>query len=240
MLDKAIHYQDKDQNYVGWVCAPSDTQKHPAVLIAHDWSGCNDFAKDKARKLAEQGFVGFALDMYGHGTLGSTNEEKMALIQPLVANRAELQARMQCALAACQALPYVDEQRIVVIGYCFGGMCALDLARLNAPIQGAVSFHGLLAEPDNLEQTPIKPTILALHGHKDPMVTPDAVMNFYIEMEARKADWRFMTYGNAYHAFTNPAANDAELGTIYSPDIAQEAWISLLGFLDLKSSVEID
>lgn len=204
--------------------------KRPAVLVVHDWSGKNAFACGKADKLAELGYVGFALDMYGKGKSGKTKEEKSALMQPLVQHRDKLLQRVLAAYQAVKTIDVVDTSRIGIIGFCFGGLCALDLARSGADIKGTVSFHGLLDAPDNMPKHPIKSRILALHGFDDPMVTPEKVMHFGEEMTAAKADWQLHMYGNTMHAFTNPEANDRDFGTVYNKLADERSWISMKNF----------
>lgn len=205
-------------------------KKRPAILIAPDWSGCNDFARTKAKKLAELGYVGFALDMYGEGKQGSTNEEKAALIQPLLEDRALLQRRMLAALTFIQQHTAVDHAQIAAIGFCFGGLCALDLARSGAAIQGVVSFHGLFNPPEKLPTHRILAKVLALHGYNDPMVSPDQVNALAQELTAAQADWQIHMYGNTLHAFTNPLANDPGFGTVYNKVADQRSWQAMQDF----------
>lgn len=204
--------------------------KRPAILIAHDWSGKNDFACRKAEKLAELGYVGFAIDMFGKGKLGKTKEEKSALMQPFMEDRMLLQHRIQAAFDAVKTLEAVDKNKIGAIGFCFGGLCVLDLARSGADVKGVVSFHGLLNAPDELTRHAIKAKILALHGFDDPMVTPEHVMEFGDEMTAAHADWQLDMYGNTMHAFTNPEANDRDFGTVYNKIADTRSWIAMQTF----------
>jgi len=211
-----IDYKDGDVQLEAY-CVYEDTQsKKPVVLVAHDWSGRNQFACKKAEQLAQLGYIGFALDMFGKGKFGKTKEEKTALISPLVSDRKKLQARILAALKKAQSLPNADIKKMAVMGFCFGGLCALDLARTSDEIIGALSFHGLLNSPDQNANRNISAKILALHGYNDPMVTPENVMTFCDEMTAAKADWQVHMYGNTMHAFTNPDANDPEFGTVYN------------------------
>lgn len=209
----------------------SHDNPRPAVIIAHDWTGRNEFACEKAKFIAEMGMVGFALDMYGEGRQGKDNDEKGAMMTPLIENRALLRRRMQAALAAVKAMPQVDDSRIVVIGYCFGGLCALDLARDGADIKGVVSFHGLLAKPDELDNQTIKAKVLVLHGYADPMVEPAQVNHFCQEMTESEVDWQVHMYGNTLHAFTNPEANDPGFGTVYSKTADERSWQAMLNFI---------
>lgn len=204
----------------------------PAVLINHTWAGRDGFVADKARQLAELGYVGFAVDMYGKGILGSSADENAKLMQPFIDDRAMLQKRMLAALATVKLLPWVDVNNIAAIGYCFGGMCVLDLARTGAAIKGVVSFHGLLGAPNNILDTSICAKVLALHGHDDPLGKVGQVLAFEEEMTAAGADWQLHTYGHTVHAFTNPKANDPNFGMKYSPIVAQRAWVSMKNFLE--------
>ncbi|MCL7421967.1 MAG: dienelactone hydrolase family protein [Methylobacter sp.] len=205
--------------------------RRPAVLINHAWGGRDEFVAEKARKLAELGYVGFALDMYGMGILGSGPEENARLMQPFMADRALLQKRIQAALYAVKLLPWVDDSKIAAIGFCFGGLCVLDLARTGADIKGVVSFHGLLGAPDNTRGTAIKAKVLALHGHDDPMVSPEQVLAFEREMTEAGADWQLHAYGHTMHAFTNPVANDPAFGTVYQADADRRSWQAMQNFL---------
>jgi len=206
----------------------------PVVLVIHDWSGCNAFARGKADEIAAMGYAGFAIDLYGEGKTGQTTEEKMALMKPLMADRALLLRRIQSAVDAVKTQPGINAKKIAVIGFCFGGLCALDLARSSREILGAVSLHGLLTPPPQEKQktlTPLPAKILVLHGHDDPMVPPDQLLAFEQEMTAAKADWQVLVFGGTRHAFTNPEANDAAMGTVYNATAARRAWIATGNFL---------
>jgi len=205
--------------------------RRPAVLINHTWVGRDGFVAGKAEKLAALGYVGFAVDMYGKGVLGSGPEENMKLMQPFMADRAMLQQRMKAALAAVKLMPWVDDSKIASIGFCFGGLCSLDLARTGVDIKGVVSFHGLLAAPDNTQGNSVKAKVLALHGRDDPLVPAEQVLAFEQEMTEAGADWQLHTYGNTMHGFTNPVANDPAFGTVYQPDADRRSWIAMQNFL---------
>jgi dienelactone hydrolase len=228
---KKIAYQDGKTQLEGYYAIDdSISGKRPAILIAHDWSGRNDFACHKAEKLAELGYIGFALDMYGKDIIGETKEEKTALIQPLINDRILLAQRMFCALETLKKLEYVDATRIAAIGFCFGGLCVLDLARGGADIRGVVSFHGLLFSPPNQKTEKIKAKILAFHGHDDPMVPVAQVMAFQDEMTVANVDWQIHVYGGTMHGFTNPKAHDPGFGTVFNSIADKRSWISMQDF----------
>ncbi len=225
-------YHDNEQELHGFVAYDKSlVGPRPAVLVVHDWSGRNEFACNKAKLLAELGYVGFAVDLYGEGQLGSTIEEKQTLMTPLVSNQALLRRRVQAGLAAVCAMSEVDSTQVAIIGFCFGGLCALELARSGAELKGVVSFHGLLHQLSTLKSEPIKAKILALHGYDDPMVQPDQVHAFCKEMTEANVDWQMHMYGNVQHAFTNPLAHDTQLGTIYNAVAAERSWQAMTNFL---------
>ncbi|MDT8428362.1 MAG: dienelactone hydrolase family protein [Pseudomonadales bacterium] len=228
-----IEYLDGETVLEGYLaCDEEQTEKRPAVLIAHDWSGRRDYACAGAERVAELGYIGFALDIYGKGVFGKDHdvEANTALMMPFVDDRERLRTRLLAALAAVRAMPGVDADKIAIIGYCFGGMAALELARSGADIKGAVSVHGLLGQ-GKAEGHAIQASVLCLHGHEDPMVKPDQVLAFESEMTAAGADWQVHVYGDTLHAFTNPAANNPEFGTLYSERANRRAENAIADFL---------
>jgi dienelactone hydrolase len=228
---KTVVYQDQGTSLKGYLAMPDGLKgPTPAVLIFHDWTGRNEFACKKAEKLAELGYIGFAVDMYGDAKLGQNNDEKSAFIKPFLEDRKKLRQRLLIALETLKAEDYVATDKIAAIGFCFGGLCALDLARSGANIRGVVSFHGILLAPNDLTNETIKAKVLALHGYDDPMVTPEQVINFAKEMTDAKVDWQMDIYGHTMHAFTNPLANDPSFGTVYNTRADKRSWIAMVEF----------
>jgi len=226
---KQIEYYDGHSLLQGYCAYQDDTkEKRPVILVAHDWSGQNEFARKKADLLASLGYIGFAIDMYGEGKVGQTKEEKMAFMQPLMADRQLLQKRILAAYQVAKEFE-LSNQLIGAIGFCFGGLCALDLARSGAAVQAIVSFHGLLQAPENNQQA-ISAKVLALHGYDDPMVNSEQMLQFANEMTEKKVDWQLHLYGNTMHAFTNPEANDPSFGTVYNSLADTRSWIAMRDF----------
>lgn len=225
------YYQD-GQELQGFLAYDENYgQPRPAVLVAHDWSGRNEFACKKAKMLAEMGYVGFAIDMYGEARLAQTVEEKTRCIEPFIQDRVLLRERILAAFNAVAGLAQVDSKRIAAIGFCFGGLCVLDLARSGTDLKGVVSFHGLLNKSENLPNEAISAKILVLHGYDDPMVRPEQVHAFCQEMTAAQADWQVHIYGSTQHAFANPEAHDKQLGTIYNARAERRALQAMGNFL---------
>lgn len=203
----------------------------PGVLVSHAWGGRTEFEDRKAEHLAELGYVGFALDLYGKGVTGSDPDENSALMQPFLDDRSMLQRRMQLALDQLRGTKDVDGERLAAIGFCFGGLCVLDLARSGANLRGVVSFHGLLSSPGNTDGNAMKAKALVLHGWQDPLATPDQLLAFTEEMQGLGADWQLNAYGNSMHAFTNPNANDPAGGMQYDPAANHRSWDAMQLFL---------
>lgn len=202
----------------------------PVVVIQHAWAGRDEFVAEKAKALAALGYLAFAADMYGKGIRGKSPEENGKLMQPFMLDRAKLQKRMHAALATVKLMPWADNTRVAAMGFCFGGLCVLDLARTGVDIRGVVSFHGLLIPADNIPQPEIKAKVLVLHGHDDPMVPPEQVLAFQTEMTGASADWQMHVYGGTMHAFTNPVANDPAFGTVFQPIADQRSWQAMQNF----------
>lgn len=230
---RQIEYGDEDTTLEGRL-AWDDRRSgpRPGVLVAHAWGGRSDYEDGKADRLAELGYAAFALDLYGKGVRGAGPEENAALMQPFLEDREALQRRMRAALACLREQPEVDAGSVAAIGFCFGGLCVLDLARTGADLAGVVSFHGLFASPGNTIGNTVKARILALHGWDDPMATPDSVLALADELTAMGADWQLHAYGNTMHAFTNPAANDSGMGTVYDAVADRRSWQAMRNFLD--------
>ncbi len=212
----------------------SAADRQPLVLVVHDWRGNVDFAQEKARYFAKQGFVGFAVDLYGKGKRGSDTDKSInqTLSAEIFQKRAVVVPRLQAALECAQKSAKIDANKIMLIGFCMGGLCSLDFARTGAKIAGVVSVHGILTPPPQHKAQKIAAKILVLHGHEDKSVPPAAVLDFENEMNAAHADWQVHVFGNTMHAFTNPKANDVESGLKYSMSADMRTWPLVRAFTD--------
>ncbi|MBX3616950.1 dienelactone hydrolase family protein [Nitrosomonas sp.] len=232
MMIQTIDYHDGGMMLEGYVAYHDTGAPKPAVLVSHDWSGRRELACKGAERIADMGYVGFALDMYGKGIFGADGDADRngALMMPFVQDRVLLRRRINAALHAVRQLPQVDASKVAAMGYCFGGLCVLELARSGADVKGVISIHGILAPGDAPNET-ITAKVLCLHGHDDPMVPPEQVLAFETEMASSNVDWQVHVYGGTMHAFTNPKANNPSFGTVYKEIAANRAYRSIENFL---------
>ena len=231
MRKDAYEYKDGSTVCEGYI-AHEPGQKRPCVLVSHAWAGIFDHERHVAEKLAGLGYVGFAIDNYGKGVKGDPQGDNSALMGPLLNDRAKLKQRLFAGIAAAKAHPSVDPNRIAMIGYCFGGLCALDVARSGtSDVRGVVSLHGIFMPPNLGPQGPIKAKVLVLHGWEDPMAKPESVLGLAQEMTAAKADWQIHAYGHAMHAFTHESANAPAQGIKYDKAADRRSWAATVDFL---------
>ena len=230
MRTETIRYREGSDEFDAFVAHPQGNGERPAVLVLHAWGGRGQFEEDKATALAELGYVGAAVDLYGVDQRGHDRASSQALMMPLVEDPQRLQRRLAAAFNAVTEAPGVDPARVGAIGFCFGGLCSLLLGRMGLPLRGVVSFHGLLKVGTSLDAKP-QARMLVLHGQDDPMVPPSDVGAFAEEMKRVGADWELHAYPGVMHAFTNPAANDPDFGTVYDQTADQRSWIAMRRFL---------
>lgn len=200
----------------------------PGLLMAPNWMGVSQGAENIARAVAEQGYVVLLADLYGQALRPSNNDEAGAAMMPLKNDRALLRKRMQAGLdqLLSQAGVSLDDTRIATFGFCFGGCCALELARTGAELKAAISFHGTLDTPNPADGRNIKGSVLVLHGASDPLVPKEQLPAFEEEMNAAGVDWQLHSYGGAFHSFTDPHANVPGM-MMYDAKVAKRAFKSM-------------
>lgn len=227
-----IDYTIDGTTFEGAVVADdAQTGGRPAVLVFHGWEGRSDAQTGIARDLAAKGYVGFACDTFGKGIRGNLTGDNTTLIAPLLEDRELLRTRLVGTLRFVQSLPEVDPDRMAAIGFCFGGLCVLDLARSGADLRAVASFHGVFGRPEDFPIVPIKAKVIAFHGWDDPMAPPADVVALAKELTEAKADWQVHAYGNTMHAFMAEGANRPEAGIQYNERSAKRAWAALEAFL---------
>jgi len=233
MYKETLEYYDGDVELEAYITYDDSlTGPLPAVLVAHDWTGRREFATSKADEVAKLGYVGIAIDMYGKGIFGkdSDAEYNASLMGPFATDRNLLRGRINAAMIALKNLDFVNHDKIAAMGYCFGGMCVIELARGGSDVLGVISIHGIFS-PGEIANESITAKILCLHGHDDPMVPPEQVLAFQTEMSEAGADWQVHVYGDTVHAFTNPNANDKANGVQFNSIVNDRATQSIQNFL---------
>ncbi|OYU81222.1 MAG: dienelactone hydrolase [Flavobacterium sp. BFFFF1] len=229
---KAVAYNDGDQKLNGFSIVPTKLGKETkGILILPAWKGIDEHAKESAKKLAELGYYAFIADIYGEGNYPKDAAEAGKQAGFYKQNFKSYQKRISLALEQL-IKSGADANKIVVIGYCFGGTGALEAARSGMPVKGIVSFHGGLKKDTARTNEPISTKVLVLHGADDPNVPPAEVAAFQQEMNESKADWQMVYYANAVHAFTDPyAGNDNSKGAAYNEKADKRSWEHMLTFL---------
>ncbi|WP_432714459.1 dienelactone hydrolase family protein [Pedobacter sp.] len=228
---KPVLYADGDQKLHGFSIAPAKGSKG-GVLILPAWKGIDEHSKTVAKDLAALGYNAFIADIYGEGKYPADNKAAGEIAGYYKANFKSYQQRIKLALTQLIKAG-ADPNKIVVIGYCFGGTGALEAARANMPVKGVVSFHGGLNKEASRPAVQLTPKVLVLHGADDPSVPQEQVMAFQKEMRDSKADWQMIYYANAVHAFTEKSAgNDNSKGAAYNELADKRSWRHFLLFLD--------
>jgi len=228
---KDVEYKVGDTKLKGWIAYDDDAKgKRPGVIVVHEWWGLNDYTKTRARMLAEAGYVAFAADMYGEGKVTEHPQEAGQWAGAVAGQKDVAAQRFNAAVAQLKANEHVDANHIAAIGYCFGGSVVLGMAMSGADLDGVVSFHGGL--PPDPATGKITASILVCHGAQDPMATPEQIQTFQKNLTDAGADYEFISYANAKHAFTNPGADKHGIpGLGYNEKADKRSWQTALNFL---------
>ncbi|MDX2115496.1 MAG: dienelactone hydrolase family protein [Planctomycetota bacterium] len=209
--------------------------RRPGVLIVHEWWGLNDYVKRRAQDIARLGYFAFAVDMYGEGTTVTSPEDAARLMTSVRGDVTLWRERAAAGLAAMNARPEVDPALTGAMGYCFGGSTALELARAGADLDAVVSFHGGLSTQSPAQPGTVRASILVCDGADDPFLTVDERPNFIKEMQKAKADYVFIGYSGAVHAFTNPDVDARNIdGARYNKAADERSWRHMKDFFREK------
>lgn len=229
-----ITYQEDGKTFSQKVELPKEFKdRRPLVIIVHEWWGKNDYIKMREEMLNKEGFATVAVDLFGNNTVVETPKEAMALAGPFYQNPQMGVDRLNKVIAAAKNDPHVDPAQVYVIGYCFGGTQALNVARSGADVKGVVSFHGGLT--GGVPSQGIKAKVLVINGLADPMVPAKDRAAFEKEMKSLKADYKVVNYKGATHAFTNPRATEVgkkhKIPVAYNKKADEGSWKDLMTFL---------
>ncbi|BCX47188.1 dienelactone hydrolase [Haloferula helveola] len=233
LVEKDVDYSHGEATLEGFHVYDDATEgKRPGVLIIHQWTGLTDYEKSRARQLAAMGYNVFAADIYGKG-IRPQPPESGKFAGKYKGDRELYRGRLLAGLEVLKSDERTSAEHIAAIGYCFGGTGVLELARSGADIAGVVSFHGGLSAADGMAAKPgtLKARVLVCHGADDPHVPADEVAAFQQEMRDAGADWQFVAYGNAVHAFTQKmAGDDPSKGAAYNEAADERSWEDMKQF----------
>lgn len=235
MKSKAVVYKDGDSVLEGFTAYDSDAKgKLPTVLIIHTRDGRTEFEDEKAKEVAKLGFFAFTVDLFGQYVNTLNAELVPVMVQNFKNDRKFLMRRLMAAVHTVANFTQADSNRILVIGYGFGAMAALDAARDLLPnLLAVVTLHGWYDTTDDLATTgDIRAKILILHGAEDPTVPPEKLAQLQNELTDRKADWQLHMFGSTYNGFALPSAKDLVRKVIYSPIADQRSWRLMRSFFD--------
>ena len=227
---EVVEYRHGDvtlQGYFAWDPAPG---KRPGVMLIHEWKGHGDYVRRRADMLARLGYVAFAADMYGKGVFAKDHDEAGKRAGAFFTDRALTRERAKAGLDVLKKHPMCDATKLAAMGYCFGGMTALEMARGGLDVRGVASFHGILATPAPAKE--IKARVIVFHGAADKFVDADQVKKFEEEMKAAKANYEVIAYDGAAHSFTvKEAGDDPSKGMAYNQEADTKSWEKLQQFL---------
>ena len=229
---RAVPHNFEDESLESVFVGRRDGEARPTVIMVPTVMGVTELEIGFGRQLVELGYNAFVADLFGKEFRGAPRDTMFGEMNRLRSDRAALRRRMLHVLELARGLDEVSTDQIVVAGYCFGGQCALDLARSGAQVAAAVSFHGLF-DPPGLPPEKIKAKVVAFHGWDDPMVTPDKVVALGNELTEAGCDWQIHAYGHVGHGFTNPHASELQIdGVAYNALAAERSWTSFINLLE--------
>ncbi|HLP05582.1 MAG TPA: dienelactone hydrolase family protein [Paludibacter sp.] len=233
--EENVSYTVGNTNYKGYIVYDENIkEKRPAILVVHEWWGLNEYPKMRARQLAEMGYIAMAVDLFGQGKTATNPKEAQALTAPFYANPRLGKTLLDRAAAKLKEYPQADSSKIIAIGYCFGGSVVLNSAKLGSDFKAVASFHGgLKGVPPRKDL--LKAKILVCHGAKDRFVPDKDVKEFKHQMDSIHADYKFIVYPNATHAFSNPASTENgkkfNMPIEYNKEAELKSWNDFKDFL---------
>jgi dienelactone hydrolase len=233
---KEVSYSANGTTLKGYIAYDDAVKgKRPGILVIHEWWGHNEYARRRARMLAEQGYTALAVDMYGDGKQAHHPDDAGKFASEVSKNAVLAKARFDAAYNLLSKEETVDAGKIGAVGYCFGGSVALNMARIGEPLKVVVSFHGGLGTATPAEAGKVKARIASFTGEDDPMIPATQVAAFRQEMDKAGVSYKVVTYPGAKHAFTNPDADkygqEFKLPLAYNAAADKASWEEGLAFL---------
>lgn len=229
IVTKTLDYDYDGTKLKGFLAYDDAIQgPRPGVLVVHEWWGLNEYARQRARMLAELGYTAFAVDMYGEGKTAEHPNDAAAMAGKVRENEKVWLGRAKAGLETLKAQPQTDPKRLAAIGYCFGGQTALKLAFSGADLAAVTSFHGALPVPTSEQVAGLKAKLLVCHGALDSFIPQDVITKFRAALDAGKARYKFIAHEGAYHSFTVPDADKAGVkGLAYNKKADEESWAEM-------------
>ena len=235
MVLSPISYDASGRSFTGFLADGSEGLRVPGVLVIHEGGGLTDHAKGRAARLAELGYVAFAMDLFGPDVEApvpgkpETMAKAQAVVRALREDVAELRARCAAALGVLRAHPHVDPARLAAIGFCFGGAAALELARSGAPLAAVAGFHAGVLPGSAEDDRAIGAKVLLCHGEQDPVVPASHIQDFTVRLTEAEVDWQLHLYGGVGHSFTNIEIDAWDLpGFRYDEAADRRSWAALM------------
>ncbi len=236
---RLVDYKDKDVTLEGYLSMPVGAQTMapnslPGILLIHEWTGLGEYIKKRADMYASLGYVVFAMDMYGKGKRAKNHDEAAKLMNIYEKNPILMNERVQTSLDFLKKNRIVNINKIVVVGYCFGGGVALRLAYTGTPLRGLISFHGMIRVPLQQEAKNVRANqtkIMIHHGEADTFIPKETIEKFKERLEQNKVDYEFFSYPGAVHGFTRWQANESS-GIQYNKNADKESWNKTVLFLE--------
>jgi dienelactone hydrolase len=234
----ALAFDHDGVELVGQMAVPESPGPHPAVMVMHTGLGLGEMMRERARRLAQLGYVAVATDMYGGGVDYHTDPKSGgSLMKDLLTPPQRLRARAVAWYEQVKARPEVDPQSVAAIGFCFGGQCVLELARSGADVKAVVSFHGLLSTSMPAASGAVHGEVAIYTGAKDPYAPAEHVKALQEEMAAAGAHFQITVFSDAYHAFTDPNADAmGRDGIAYDPIADRVSWAGTVALLEATIS----
>ncbi len=237
IVTEDITYEEGGITFNGYTAYDDQIKgKRPGVLVVHEWWGHNEYARERARMLAELGYVAMAIDMYGSGKVAKHPDDAGKFASEVSSSLPEAKRRFSKAMRILQRHALTHENQIAAIGYCFGGGVVLNMARMGTALKGVVSFHGSLGTQTPAEKGKVKASILVCHGADDSFVSQEQIEAFQKEMDAAEVHYRLIFYPGAVHSFTNPGsdamAQKFGLKIGYNKEADEKSWSDMRIFFD--------
>jgi len=226
VVTKAIDYEYDGTKLKGFLAYDDSTkEKRPGVLVVHEWWGLNDYARERCKKLAELGYVAFAVDMYGDGKMATHPDDAGKMATAVRSNIKTWRGRAEAGLKQLTSQPNVDASKIAAIGYCFGGSTCLELAYSGADIKAVATFHAALPTPTPEDAKAIKPKLLICNGADDTFISEKSIRDFKEGLDKAGVKYTFENFPGAVHSFTVPGADKENLkGMKYDKEADEKSW----------------